>query len=195
MQVQEGCKNYYVLRRNYLTDNFCTGETTRRRGRRYLHKAVRYAGLFFWGCRVFFCFQVSFCPVKRGNRAGSSQNEFDYSRRGTQISFPFLDCRSCENFGLYVAHFSTFFVEKKRLSNRAPFLINCHFSHYTIEKWAGPKFSQLRLSRSGKKLTWVPLREWSDSFRQEPARFPCFTGQKLTWKQKKIYQVCLQPTR
>ena len=114
MQVQEGCKNYYVLRRNYLTDNFCTGETTRRRGRRYLHKAVRYAGLFFWGCRVFFCFQVSFCPVKRGNRAGSSQNEFDYSPRSTQTSLPFLDCRSCENFGL--AHFSIFFLQKKSSS-------------------------------------------------------------------------------
>ena len=52
---------------------------------------------------VFFFFHVSFCHVKRGNRAGSSRNEFDYSRRGTQTSFPLLDYRSCENFGL--AHF------------------------------------------------------------------------------------------
>ena len=60
---------------------------------------------FFLGCKQrFFCFQVSFCPVKRGNRAGSSRNESDYSRRGTQISFPLLESRSCDNFGL--AHFS-----------------------------------------------------------------------------------------
>jgi len=38
------------------------------------------------------------------------------------------------------------------------FLINCQFEDYAIEKWASPKFSQLRLSRSG-KLIWVPLRE------------------------------------
>ena len=63
----------------------------------------------------FFCFQVvsSFCPVKRGNRAGSSRNEFDYSRRGTQTSFPLLDCRSCENFVLIIAHFSFFLLLKK----------------------------------------------------------------------------------
>ena len=52
----------------------------------------------------YFCFQVSFCPVKRGNRAGSCRNESDYSRRGTQINFPLLESRSCEKFGL--AHFS-----------------------------------------------------------------------------------------
>ena len=56
--------------------------------------------------RAFFCFQVSYCPVKRGNRAGSSRNESDYSRRGTQISFPLLESRSCENFGLLIADFS-----------------------------------------------------------------------------------------
>ena len=31
---------------------------------------------FFRGCKErFFCFHASFCPVKRGNRAGSSRNE------------------------------------------------------------------------------------------------------------------------
>ena len=47
--------------------------------------------------RVFFCFEVGFCPVNRGNRAGSSRNESDYSRGGAQITLPLLDCRSCEN--------------------------------------------------------------------------------------------------
>ena len=80
-------------------------------------EAVCYAGLFFEVAkRVFFCFQVSFCPVKRGNRAGSSRNEFDYSRRGTQISFLLLDCRSCDNFGL--AHFFNFL--KKKVYQRGP---------------------------------------------------------------------------
>ena len=46
--------------------------------------AVCYAELLFWGCKQsIFRFQVSFCHVKRGNRAGSCRNEFDYSRRGT----------------------------------------------------------------------------------------------------------------
>ena len=73
---------------------------------RYLMvKAVSYGRLFQKGCKqIFFCFQVSFCPIKRGNRAGSSRNESNYSRRDTQISFAFLESRSCDNFGL--AHFS-----------------------------------------------------------------------------------------
>ena len=79
----------------------------------------------------------------RGNWAGSSQNEFDYSRRGIQAIFPLLDCRSCEKFGL--AHFFNFnfLARKKSWPNRAPILIKCRFSHYTIEKWPSPKFSQL----------------------------------------------------
>ena len=69
-------------------------------------------GTFFLGCKqIFFCFQISFCHVKRRNRAGSSRNECDYSQRGTHTSFPLLDCRSCDNFGL--AHFSTILLEKK----------------------------------------------------------------------------------
>ena len=45
-------------------------------------------GDFFFEVTELSCFQVSYCPVKRGNRAGSSRNESDYSRRGTRISFP-----------------------------------------------------------------------------------------------------------
>ena len=99
----------------------------------------------------FFCFQVvsSFCPVKRGNRAGSSRNEFDHSRRGTETSFFVSRLSQLREFR--TSSFSSFFLEKWSLSNRAPFLINCQFSHYTIEKWD-------RSERSG-KLIWVPLRE------------------------------------
>ena len=69
--------------------------------------------------------------MKRGNRAGSSRNESGYSRRGTQTSFPFLESRSCENFGL--AHFLIFLLEKKKL-NRAPILINCQYSDYKMSQ-------------------------------------------------------------
>ena len=57
---------------------------------------------FFWGCKqeIFSGFRVSFCTVNEINRAGSSRNESDYFRRGTQISFPLLESRSCENFWL-----------------------------------------------------------------------------------------------
>ena len=83
--------------------------------------------VFLWGYKECFC-----CfPVKGGNGAGSSRNESDYSRRGTQAIFPLLDCRSCEIFGL--AHFLIFLLEKKSWPNRAPILINCQFSDYTIE--------------------------------------------------------------
>ena len=43
-----------------------------------------------------------------------------------------------------------------------------------------------------RKLIWVPLREYSDSFWEESARFPRFTGQKPTWKKK---TQCLQPQK
>ena len=81
-------------------------------------------GRSFWGTFLV-RFQVelfllsSCCPVKRGNRAGSSRNESNYSRRGTQISFPLFQVRSCENFGL--AHFSTFMLEKKVEETEPPF--------------------------------------------------------------------------
>ena len=54
-------------------------------------------GDFFFRLQNFFCFQASYCPVKRRNRAGSSRNESYYSRRGTQISFPLLESRSWES--------------------------------------------------------------------------------------------------
>ena len=54
-------------------------------------KAVSYGGLFFSRLQSFFCFQVTYCPVKRGNRADSSRNESDYSRRALPRSvFRFL---------------------------------------------------------------------------------------------------------
>ena len=90
---------------------------------------THYLGRFLWGTfffllqTQFLCFQVSYCPAKRGNRASSSRNEFDYSWRGTQAVFPLLDCRSCENFGL--AHFSIFLLEKK--SDQSP-----HFDQLSV---------------------------------------------------------------
>ena len=55
---------------------------------------------------IFFRVQFWFCPVKRGNRAGSSRNESVHSQRGTQTSFPLLESRSCKNFGLYRSFFN-----------------------------------------------------------------------------------------
>ena len=83
-------------------------------------KTVCYAGLLFLRLQTefFFCFQVRVFPEKRGNRAGSFRNESAYSRRGTRISFPLLDCRGCENFG--VAHFATFLLKKQKLIKQSP---------------------------------------------------------------------------
>ena len=74
---------------------------------------------------VFFCFQESLCPVTRENRAGSSQNESDYYRRGTQIRFPLLEGLSCENFGL-----APFSLSSQKSGCRTKWglcLINCFF--------------------------------------------------------------------
>ena len=117
-------------------------------------------GTFFFRLqnRLFFFPSISFCPVKRGNRAGSSREWVSLlsERYPDQLSVS----RLSQLREFRTSSFSNFFllIGKKKLSNRVPFFINCQFSHYTIEKWVGPKFSQLRLSRSG-KLIWVPLRE------------------------------------
>ena len=52
----------------------------------------------------FFAFKVVIAPEREEIEPALLVIESDYSRRGTQISFPFLESRSCENFGL--AHFS-----------------------------------------------------------------------------------------
>ena len=85
-------------------------------------------GIFFkWLQAELFMLSISYCPAKRENRAGSSRNEIDYSRRSNQAIFPLLDCRSCENFGL--AHFSIFSLEKKSRSNKSP-----HFDQMSVSR-------------------------------------------------------------
>ena len=87
---------------------------------------------FFLRSQADFFNQVSFCPVKRGNRAGSSRNEFDCSR-STQTSSPLLDCRSCENFEFRTSSFFIFLLDF--FLDQSPSLINnCQFSDYKIEK-------------------------------------------------------------
>ena len=71
------------------------------------------------------------------------RNEFDCSRRGTQTSFPLLDCRNCENFGL--PRLSIWLLKKQLI--RA-FLMNCQFSQ-------SPLFDQLSVFR---------LHSWKTSY-------------------------------
>ena len=55
--------------------------------------------LFMLKTQSFWLLSRSFLPRrtrKRGNRAGSSRNESEYSRRGTQISFPLFESRRRE---------------------------------------------------------------------------------------------------
>ena len=59
-----------------------------------------------------------FLPRKARKSSGPSRNESDCSRRGTQTSFPLLESRSCESFGL--AHF-TKSREKKGDQTESPF--------------------------------------------------------------------------
>ena len=127
--------------------------------------------------RDFVFSQVIFFTVKGRNRAGSSRNESDQSRRGTQISFPLVESRSYENFGL-----ATFSILQTDSS------IN-FFSSMKIKTGAidSPPIQHLRLSGSG-KLVLVPIRQYSHSSIEQPARFPAFTGQTLA--RKKPNSVC-----
>ena len=106
--------------------------------------------------RVFFCFQVSFCPVKRGNRAGPSRNESVYSQRGTQTSFPLLDCRSCDKFGVR-SSFCNFLARKKKLIKQSPLFDQ--LVSFLITQLKNEILAPATLEKSG-KLVWVPLREY-----------------------------------
>ena len=104
----------------------------------------------------FFCFQVSFCPVRRENRVGSSWNESDYSGRGTQISF--LSRESQLREFRTSSFFNCVATKLAHLIKIGPLFDQICFSSKKIEKSANPKFSQLPPSR-GEKLVWLPLRE------------------------------------
>ena len=98
--------------------------------------SVLYAGLLFLRLKEILLLSSQFLPrkVKRENRAGSSRNESDYSRRGTQINF-FTASRESQLREFQTSSFSVFLLEKKKLiTNRTPFFVDCQFSDYTIEK-------------------------------------------------------------
>ena len=80
------------------------------------------AGFIFWGCKkIFFCFQVSFCPVKRGNRAGSSRNEWVWLlSEGYPDQVPASRLSQLREFRT-TAHFSIFLLEKNVDQTEPPF--------------------------------------------------------------------------
>ena len=77
--------------------------------------------------RAVFCFQVSFFPVKRENRAGSSRNEFDYTRERYPDQFLASRLSQLREFWTTVAHFSIFLLEKKKLIKQSPL-----FDHLSV---------------------------------------------------------------
>ena len=78
--------------------------------------------------RVFFSLSSSFLPRKEriSSRAFSEWVRL-LSERGTQSSFPLLDCRSGEKFGLLIAHFSIFLLEKQVIKQSPLFLSSVSF--------------------------------------------------------------------
>ena len=64
-----------------------------------------------------------FLPRKARKSSGPSRNESDCSRRGTQTSFPLLESRSCEIFGL--AHFTK--SREKKVTRQSP-----HFAQLSL---------------------------------------------------------------
>ena len=147
-------------------------------------KAVCYAGLFFWGCKQrFFYFQVSFCLVKRGKRAGSARNESDYSRRGTQISFPLLESRSCENFGLSQISISSL---EKRNQAEPPF---CSAATFPTRQLKNKLVRNTRNCDPPETENWSGYLSESSQTHSEKIRldFLSLRGNNyfgVTWKQK-----------
>lgn len=80
---------------------------------------MRDTSVLFQGCkqRVFFSFQVSFCPVKR---AMCLRTLGEIPRPVSRFSRVTAVARISDYFFLRVAHFSTFMLEKKVDQNRAP---------------------------------------------------------------------------
>ena len=146
--------------------------------------------------RVFFFWVKSFssfCPVKRGYWAGSSRSEFDYFRSGTWTSFPLIDRRIWENFG--IAHLSIFLLEKKRWSNRAPFWWTVSFLTKQLKNELFIFFSQLRQPRIREADLGSSPRVIKLMPRRATARFPLFTRQKLLKLEEQRKKVCLQPQK
>ena len=88
----------------------------------------------FRGCKQSFCFQDSFCPVKRGNRAGSTRNESDciLSQRDPD-QFPAFRESQLREFRVFLlAHFSNVVIKLAVEHNEGsdPFF----FSSKKIEK-------------------------------------------------------------
>lgn len=77
------------------------------------------------------CFQVSVWPAKRGNRADSSRNESDFSRRRIQISFPRLEM--LREFRAIVAHFSIFLPQIKSSQTEPPVCSTAAFLNTQFE--------------------------------------------------------------
>ena len=149
-------------------------------------KAVCYAGLLLLGCKqTFFCFQVSFCPVKRWNRVGSFRNEFDYSREGTQISFPLLDSRSCENFGLLIFQFSCW--KKKVYQTEPPFWSTVSFLTTQL------KNEPVRNSRNcycREAENWSGYLSESSQTHSEKSRLDFLALRGKNWLESKKISVC-----
>ena len=106
---------------------------------------------------------AGFCPVQRGNRAGVSRNEPDYSRRGTKIRFPLLKGHSCERFGM--AQLLNVLSGKWQLNNMGG-----------GDKLILPRRKQKKWFRSG-KVTGLPSRVYGQPHSEKsPADFLALRG-------------------
>ena len=91
---------------------FLKDKPTKMRSNYYLGRLL--CGTFLLKLQTEFCFFRSrFCPVKAGNRAGSSMNECEFSRIGTNTSLPLPESPKCWKCGLSIAPVSIFLLEKQ----------------------------------------------------------------------------------
>ena len=168
----------------FSADNFCTTTNwkirpqssivlTRAMGSKACHDKTRVSctkinhfhwfrrflcGIFFSRLQteIAFAFKLGFASYSEGiepTLLGMSLITLEEVR--TQISFPLLESRSCENFGL--VHFFNCLV-RKVVVEQIGFVWSTFFFSTKVKKWAinSPKFSQLRLYRSGKTDPGAP---------------------------------------
>ena len=90
--------------------------------------------------REFFCFQVSFCPVKRENRAGSSRNGFGYSRSSERYPDQFPVSRLSQLREFQTSSFFNFLPSKKKFIKQIPL-----FDHLSV------------FSLDNRKMSWCEI--------------------------------------
>ena len=150
---------------------------------RFLRMCFFFRGSFFSIRFGFSANRGRFTPAEPRNRMCASQYELTYSPKGTQCKNPLVHRRSSN----YCRLAKIWFLKSEVAPNPKLGLFSNEGQLQIIFRrimHRGQKL-ELRLWRSG-FLSWVPLGETVDWFREMYGWFPQFMGQQRTWTQKRV---------